>query len=121
LRQLSVCPVGQGLSSDELQGLLDMPQLQQLTLGLKDASEVSELLSDSMSLKGAGYTHCNVLVVCSAATAGACCSAAWSAVSQATLNACTPCKHHGALPPQLQQLTLGLKDASEVSEGIMTA
>jgi hypothetical protein len=40
LRQLSCCPVGQGLSSEELQRLMDMPQLQQLTLGLKDASQV---------------------------------------------------------------------------------
>jgi hypothetical protein len=41
LRQMSCCPVGQGMSSEELQRLLDLPQLQQLTLGMKDASEVS--------------------------------------------------------------------------------
>ncbi|WIA40594.1 hypothetical protein OEZ86_013934 [Tetradesmus obliquus] len=35
----SLCPVGCGLSRGELQMLLGMPQLTQLTLGLKDAAE----------------------------------------------------------------------------------
>jgi hypothetical protein len=46
LQQLSCCPVGRGLSADELQALVHMPLLTQLSLGLKDASEVRVTLFD---------------------------------------------------------------------------
>ncbi|WIA20306.1 hypothetical protein OEZ85_006138 [Tetradesmus obliquus] len=56
LWQLSVCPVGCGLSRGELQALLGMPALTQLTLGLKDASEV--LLFGQMQLSQASPRLC---------------------------------------------------------------
>eukprot|EP00878_Enallax_costatus_P023244 GHUV01024713.1.p1 GENE.GHUV01024713.1~~GHUV01024713.1.p1 ORF type:complete len:205 (+),score=74.33 GHUV01024713.1:49-663(+) len=43
LRQLSLCPMGQKCTAAELQRLLELPQLSDLTLGVTRASDVSEL------------------------------------------------------------------------------
>ncbi|KAF6251163.1 hypothetical protein COO60DRAFT_1645356 [Scenedesmus sp. NREL 46B-D3] len=59
LRQLSCCPVGRGLSSGELQGLVGMPRLARLTLGLTDASEV--LLFGQLQLQQASPRLCLLL------------------------------------------------------------